>query len=103
MRQTLFATLILAAIFTVPAVASSDHDKADQAAARAALARHEILPIDRILGIARGQVPGDVLSVKLKRKPAGFEYHVKMLASNGRVREVEINARTGAVLEVEDD
>jgi uncharacterized membrane protein YkoI len=80
-----------------------DHDREDQLAASAALARGEILPISKILEIATAAVPGDVLKVKLEREKSGFEYEVKILARNGRVREIELDARNGKVLSIEDD
>src|SRR5690606_12858369 len=86
-----------------PAFAFGDHDKADQRAASEALARGEIMPIGRVLSIATGRVPGDVLKVKLERESFGFKYEVKVLPRNGRVREVEIDARTGRIIKVEDD
>ena len=94
------ATLLVAA----PALAAgSAQDKADQKAASEALARGEILPIVKVLDIALAQVPGDVLKVKLERESFGFKYEVKVLAKSGRVREVEIDARTGRVIGIEDD
>lgn len=95
--------LALAAFVAVPVFASDKDDKDDQRAASEALARGEILPIIRVLGIATTRVPGDVLKVKLERESYGFKYEVKVLARNGRVREIEINARTGRIIKVEDD
>lgn len=106
--------LIALAVLTVPATAQnkpakqSKADKharelADQKAASDALARGEILRIDQVLSLATAQVPGDVLKVKLERESWGFKYEVKVLAKNGRVREVEIDAKTGKLLKIEDD
>jgi len=79
----------------------SDDD--DHVAAREALQRGEILPLARILAIVAGHVPGDVIDVELERKHGRWRYEVKVLTSTGRVREVKLNARDGAVLEIEDD
>ena len=99
--------LLLAAallVGTAPTALAKDKDKvAEQKAASEALARGEILPIVRVLGIATARVPGDVLKVKLEREKFGFKYEVKILARNGRVREVELDARTGKILSIEDD
>jgi len=97
--------LAAAAALAAPVLtlAKSDDDKADQRAASAALARGEILPIVRVLAIATERVPGDVLKVKLERESFGFKYEVKILTAGGRVREVEIDAKTGRVLKIEDD
>lgn len=102
--RKLVITLALAALpLSAATAADKEKDRADQVAASQALARGEILPIVRILSIANAKVPGDVLKVKLKRKPVGFQYDVKILAQNGRVREVELDAKTGRILSIEDD
>lgn len=99
--------IIMFALATLPlsaaAATDKEKDRADQVAASQALARGEILPIVRILSIASAKVPGDVLKVKLERKAVGFQYEVKILAKNGRVREIELDAKTGRILSIEDD
>lgn len=80
----------------------SKHDR-DHIEARTLLQRGEILPLARILKIALDSVAGDVIDVELDREKTGWQYEVKVLTSTGRVREVKLNARTGAVLEIEDD
>lgn len=65
-----------------------------------AMRRGEILPLVRILAIAQQHAPGDVIEVEYK---AGPQYEVKTLASDGRIREVKLDARTGALLKIEDD
>lgn len=99
------APLAAAVLFASPVGASAldEKDRTDQIAASQALARGEILPIVKILEIASAKVPGDILKVKLERKPAGFQYEVKILARNGRVREIELDARNGRILSIEDD
>lgn len=100
---TLLAATAALAMLAIPGSSDAKDDKSDQRAASAALARGEILPIARVLAIATGKVPGDVLKVELEREKSGFEYEVKILTASGRVREVEIDARTGRVLKIEDD
>ena len=104
MKKTLLLAVAVTAL-TLPGMtlAKDKDDKADQRAASAALARGEILPITRVLAIATERVPGDVLKVKLERESFGFKYEVKILTGGGRVREVEVDARTGRILKIEDD
>lgn len=103
--KTLITLLTATALTACPALAQDKaaQKRAEQKAASEALARGEILPIVKVLEIATGIVPGDVLKVKLEREPFGFKYEVKILAKNGRVREVEIDARNGKLLKIEDD
>lgn len=71
---------------------------------REALRRGEVLPLTKILAIATKEVPGDIVEVELESKKSGLlKYEIKVLTANGRVREIEIDARTGAVLKIEDD
>ena len=75
----------------------------DHTAVREALQRGEVLPLVKILAIASKEVPGDVIEVELEDERGALVYEIKILTSTGRVREVEIDARTGAVLKIEDD
>ena len=83
---------------------SKDEQKrAEQAAIRQAVQRGELLPLPRVLAIAQAKVPGDVVKVELDYEPTYIKYEVKILTAAGRVREVEINARTGSLIKIEDD
>lgn len=74
--------------------------KEAQEAAFAALRRGEILPLARIMQIATSRVPGDIIEIEYK---AGPKYEVEILSSTGRVIKMKIDARTGEILEMEDD
>lgn len=86
-----------------PKPSKAERKQREQAAIHAAMSRGELLPLPRILTLAQARVRGDVLKVEIEQEPWGFKYEVKILAANGRVREVELNARTGAFIRIEDD
>jgi uncharacterized membrane protein YkoI len=97
-----FAVLLLG-LYSGSAVAgkkSNEHDTI-----REALRRGEVLPLTRILAIAQQQVAGEVIEVELEVDDEGHElvYEIKVLTPNGRVRELKIDARSGAVREIEDE
>ncbi|UAL12374.1 PepSY domain-containing protein [Caulobacter segnis] len=103
-----FRTLLIAAaaISTLAAVGAraDDHKKQNHEAARQALLRKEVLPLTRILAIAAQRAPGEVIEVELEQGDHGrLKYDLKILAKNGRVRELELDAKTGATLKLEDD
>jgi len=77
--------------------------RVEQQAIRAAVKRGEVLPLPRILAVAHSRVAGDVVKVELEQEPWGIKYEVKILTPSGRVREVELNARTGAIVKIETD
>lgn len=98
------AVLALSFAAAAPVVAWADNHKSkDHDAARVALARGQVLPLTRILAIAEQRAPGDVLKVELEDDDGKLVYEVKVLGRNGRVRELDIDARTGAVLKIEND
>lgn len=84
-------------------VADSRDKKNEHNVVREALQRGEVLPLAKILAIANEQVPGDVIEVELETKKQALIYEIKILTGTGLVREVKIDARTGEVLQIEDD
>jgi len=91
----------------VPAFGKDKDRKAEERAAKqqaqqaalAALQRGEILPLARIMQIATTRVPGDIIEIEYK---AGPKYEVKILTPNGRIREVNLDAKTGEIIKIED-
>jgi uncharacterized membrane protein YkoI len=52
---------------------------------------------------ATDRVPGDVLKVELEREDDRYVFEVKVLAENGLVREVKLDAQDGSLIEIEAD
>lgn len=77
----------------------AEKKKAHQEAIEA-LQRGEILPLTRILDIAKTHAVGDVLEVEFKGGPI---YEIKVLTASGSVRKLKLDARTGALLTIKDD
>lgn len=75
-----------------------DHDEA-----REAYEQGEALSLAQILPLALRAVPGEVLEVEIEREHGRLVYEIEILARSGRVRKVTLDARTGALLEVEDE
>lgn len=108
MTKTLIRTRL--ALITLPLVvaltagaAQAGDKKHGHEAARAALARGEVLPLTRILAIAEQRAPGEVIEVELEEDRGRLKYDLKILAKSGRVLELELDARTGATLKLEED
>ncbi|WP_304303198.1 PepSY domain-containing protein [Chromatium okenii] len=101
---------LIAAMFS--ASGSADHrarpagDSAHDHA-RHALERGEVRPIAEILARVAEVVPGEVIGIEFERqhrheRPVWI-YEIKVLAADGRRCEVEVDAATGHILNVEDD
>jgi len=104
MKNFLAGALCVAVLFVASVVAGGDDkDGREHDAIRGALQRGEVLPLAKILAIAQEKVPGDVIEVELESKRGALVYEIKVLAQSGRVREIKIDARTGTVINIEDD
>jgi uncharacterized membrane protein YkoI len=79
----------------------------DHEHARHALKRGEIRPIGDILQQVAIEVPGEVIEVELKRGKgqdrSAWVYEIKLIAPDGQLREVLVDAATATLLEVEAD
>lgn len=105
-RRLLVLAVVAAALAPTEAFArrgrgrgrGGDHDDA-----REAYENGVALPLSQILPLALRAVPGEILEVELEREHGRLVYEIEILARSGRVRKVTLDARTGAILEVEDE
>jgi uncharacterized membrane protein YkoI len=61
------------------------------------------LPLTQAIDIATRQVPGEVIKVELEDEHGRAVFEIKVLAANGRVREIKLDGQDGRILEIEDD
>ena len=90
------ALAVLLTLAAAPLRADDDQDKA-----RAALERGEIRPLAEVMAAARARVPGEIAKIELDRDDGRWVYEFKILTPDGARREVEIDASTLQILEVD--
>lgn len=78
-------------------------DGLDASFARAAVLRHEILPLDQILDVLRKDHKGEIIEIQLEFEEGILAYEFDLISPDGRVYEVEIEAATGRIIEIEDE
>jgi len=96
-RSFIVIALVLSAVNLAQASGDHDHDRA-----RAALERGEVRPIGEILASAGARVPGEVVEVELEREHGQWVYELKIIAPDGRMLEVLMDAATAIVIQIED-
>ncbi|MCR6667472.1 MAG: PepSY domain-containing protein [Methyloversatilis sp.] len=79
-------------------LAGEDHLKA-----RALSQRGDILPLEKIAERARAEKPGKLIDIELEQKKGIWVYEAEILDDAGRVWELKLDARTGILLEMEQD
>lgn len=78
-------------------------DGLDAGEARAAVLRGEILSLDRILELLRKDFPGEIVELQLELEDGILIYEFDILSPDGRLNEIEIEAATGRIFEVEEE
>lgn len=71
--------------------------------ARRASAQGEILSLAEIYKRAAARFPGRVVEAELESEQGHWVYELKILDPDGRLRKVDLDARTGEFLQREDD
>ena len=92
--------LVTAFILTVTAAHAGDDD---HEIARHLLQEGRIRPLVEIVEAVRAKIPGEILEVEFEAEDGSYIYTVKILSPGGRVQEVEVDAASGEIGEIEDD
>lgn len=71
--------------------------------ARRALESGLVRPLEDILAEMRKSFPGEVIEIEFEQDNGRYIYEIEMIRPDGRVIEVTMDAKTMAVIKVEDD
>lgn len=88
-------------LFFTLIAASALADRDDHDRARLALEAGEILPLVDILAAAEAARPGRVIEIELDRDDGRWVYDLELVSPEGFLYEMEIDAASGTILEVE--
>ena len=94
-----FAFLMIAFAFALPAHA--DDSELDRL--RDAVQRGEVMPLSELQAHVHRVAPGEIVKVELEEDEGKFIYEFKVLQANGRLVEIEMDARDARVLDVDND
>jgi uncharacterized membrane protein YkoI len=97
MRTRLIATIVSGILLSPGPAAHADRRDRDQDVARQAVERGEIKALADIMAGVREKLPGEVVGVEIERKDGRWFYEFRVSGTKGRLFEVYIDARTGAI------
>jgi uncharacterized membrane protein YkoI len=103
MSRLRHALVALSILLSAASPALADESRRDQDEAREAVERGAIRPLEEILAKLRERFPGEVVKVKLEREHGLWVYEFRLLDPRGRLREITVDAATGAVTEPGED
>ncbi|MCC6592365.1 MAG: peptidase [Xanthomonadales bacterium] len=75
----------------------------DHEHAREAVRRGELLSLERILALHPPRPGERLLEVEVEHEAGRWEYELELLGADGRVRELEIDGASGALLDEDED
>lgn len=84
-------------VATVPPAAARDRDHDRRDDVRRAVEAGEIKSLTDILALVRGQLPGEIAGVEIERQQGRWLYEFRVVDGQGRLFEVYVDARSGAV------
>jgi len=93
---TSIAAGLLVTVLGGPLLASDDHEQAKQLRDSG-----KILPLEKVIEIAKKDRPGRVIESELEHKGQGYVYEIKLLDEQGRLWETKYDAATGKRLKEE--
>jgi uncharacterized membrane protein YkoI len=95
---TSFAFAFLLMLLTVPGLRAAGREEClSKQQQRVAIAGHEAVPLSAAMEAARERVPGEVLRARLCREEKGLTYLLTVLARDGKVIRVAIDAGNGKI------
>lgn len=99
--STRLSSVVLAAALLLGAGVALSSDEAEQV--RALTERGDIVPLETLIAEARARKPGTLIEAELDWEPrlGVAVYELLMLGQDGELWEIEFDARTGELLEVE--
>ena len=92
--RTMFLGIASAAVLSITAALAESHD---QDAARQAVESGEIRPLADILAAVRAKLPGEVVGVEIESEKGHWIYEFRVLDRSGRLFEVYVDPRSGAI------
>ncbi len=98
LRSLLLMTLALLAMLSLPVAAQEKPGCLSRAEQRAAIAAGEAIPLATARQMLRQRMSGELVRARLCRESGHLIYRLTVLARDGKVRQVTIDATNGTVI-----
>ena len=100
-KLSVWITLLFSLLF-MPQLAADEFDRVDVELAKQLVSSGELLPLERIIAsLTPHYRQGRIIDLELEKEHGIYIYELEFLFANGEVEEVEIDARTGQILEAD--
>ena len=101
--RSVLLVLLGSALACAAALAPGAHADNDDKRIRRLQGSGEILPLEQIFNRARAVKQGRIVDTDLDEDDGRLVYEIELLDARGRVWEMKLDARTGKLIEIEQD
>ncbi len=101
--MTRMIPLLLPLLLLPQSVGGQDSAATDVELARDLVERGQILPLAQVLSRLQASHPGKVIEVELEYSDGILVYEVDLITTEGRLIEVDMNAATGTIVDVDEE
>lgn len=98
-KTVLIACLVSGCLITTSNLIAEE----DYQLAKKLMQKGEILPLEKILTLARAEKNGEVIETEFEKKHGRYIYEVEILDNQGQVWELKLDAKTGKLIKIEID
>jgi uncharacterized membrane protein YkoI len=85
-------------LFVILMWAAAAHADLSIEQTRRLIEQGEILPLEAVIAVLQKQRPGHAIEVELEREDDSYIYEIEWLDPEGRVWELDVDARSGKLL-----
>lgn len=108
MRRPVLSLLFAVAVpIFAGSLAHADDNEIDEGATLDAIQRGvengTVKPLPELKAIVAARFPGDIVRIEPRVRHGAFTYEFKVLQADGRLVELHMDARTGAILKTENE
>ncbi|MGB1110820.1 MAG: PepSY domain-containing protein [Gammaproteobacteria bacterium] len=107
--RTQFFKALAGVLFTLALIhplwpaSASDYGEEDHERAHQALKRGEVTPMAELLNKLEPHMTGELIGVELEKEHGRWLYEFKLIEPDGRIMELEVDAKSGEILSRERD
>jgi uncharacterized membrane protein YkoI len=103
MRRLSILAMLLVPLATAGMPAHADNDRREREELTAARKRGDILALSEILDRLPDRIGDNIIEVEFEGDDGRFLYEIYYLGTDGRRREITVDARDASILDHEDD
>ena len=102
-RSLTISIVIASLLWSIASLSRADDDDVDMDEVMKSVRSGAAMPLAEIRARISNRLDGDIVRVAVKREDGHLVYEVRVLKADGKLVEVEVDAASGRILEIENE